>query len=34
MNILNRKNNYIKIKKIFYYNIFKVNRNRLLLINK
>ncbi len=31
---LSRKNNYIEIKKLFNYNILKINKNRLLLTNK
>ena len=34
INILNGKNNQIKINKIFNYSIFKINKNRLLLPNK
>jgi len=33
-NILNRRSNYIKTKKLFNYNILKINKNKLLLINK
>ena len=32
--ILSRKNNYIETKKLFSNIIFKVNENRLLLVNK
>ena len=32
--ILNRKNNYIKIREIFNHNILKVNKKKLLLANK
>ena len=31
---LSRRNNYIETKKIFNHNIFKINKNRLLLKNK
>ncbi len=31
---LSRQNNYIETKKLFNYNIFKINKNRLLLTNK
>ena len=34
IDILNKKNNFIKTKEIFNYNIFKVNKNKLLLRNK
>ena len=34
INTLNKSNNYIKTKKNFNSNIFKVNKNELLLINK
>jgi len=30
----NRRNNYIKTKKLFNYNIFKINKDKLLLANK
>ncbi len=30
----NRKNNYIKTKKLFNYSILKINKNRLLSANK
>ena len=33
-NILSKKNNFIKTKKIFNYNNFKINKNKLLLTNK
>jgi len=33
-NALNKRNNYIKTKKLFNYNIFKINKNESLLINK
>ncbi len=33
-NALNRKNNYIKTKKLFNYTILKINKNKLLLANK
>ena len=32
--ILNKRNNHIKTRKIFIYNIPKVNKNGLLLANK
>jgi len=31
---LSRKNYYIETKKLFNYNILKVNKNKLLLVNK
>ena len=34
MDVLNRKNNYGKTKKIFNYSIFKVSKIKLLLVNK
>ena len=30
----NKRNNYIKTKKLFNYSILKINKNKLLLINK
>ncbi len=33
-NALNKRSNYIKTKKLFNYNIFKINKNKLLLVNK
>ena len=33
-NALNKRSNYIKTKKLFNYNIFKINKNKLLLANK
>ncbi len=33
-NALNKRNNYIKTKKSFNYNIFKINKNKSLLANK
>ena len=33
-NILSKKNNHIETRKIFNYNIFKANKNKLLLVNK
>ena len=33
-NSLSKKNNHIKIKKIFNYSILKFNKNKLLLVNK
>ena len=32
--MLNRKKNYIETRQIFNHNIFKVNKNKLLLLNK
>ena len=34
VNVLSRKNNYIKTRKIFYYRIFNANEDWLLLANK
>ncbi len=31
---LNKRSNYIETKKLFNYNILKINKNKLLLINK
>jgi len=33
-NALSKKSNYIKMKKSFNYNILKIYKNKLLLINK
>ena len=33
-NALNKRNNYIKTKKSFNYNIFKINKDKSLLANK
>jgi len=33
-NALNKRSNYIKTKKLFNYNILKINKNKLLLTNK
>ena len=34
MDIVNRGNYHIKTRKIFSYNIFKINKDKLLLANK
>ena len=33
-NILSKRSNYIETKKLFNYNILKINKNKLLLVNK
>jgi hypothetical protein len=33
-NAFNKKSNYIKTKKLFNYSILKINKNKLLLVNK